>query len=59
MIDTLTAGTVWQLMDLDVAHDPVVAVSASLGACAVPAEFAAAAGMIVIASRLDVVAPVG
>lgn len=56
MIETLTAETVWQLMDLDAARDPVVAISGFLGACAVPAEFAAEAGMTVVASRVDVVA---
>ncbi|WP_018219154.1 hypothetical protein [Salinispora vitiensis] len=56
MTETLTAETVWQLMDLDIARDPVIAVSGSLGACAVTAEFATAAGMAVIASRVDIVA---
>jgi len=56
MIETLTAETIWQLMDLDIARDPVIAVSGFLGACAFPAEFATEAGMTVIASRVDIVA---
>ncbi|WP_432830557.1 hypothetical protein [Dactylosporangium sp. CA-092794] len=55
MIETLTAETVLQLMELGFAVDPVIASSPSLGACAIDAQGAAAAGMTVLASRLDVI----
>jgi hypothetical protein len=55
MIETMTAETVLQLMDSDVGADPVIAVSASLGACALAAESAEMAGMTIVASRLDVI----
>ncbi|GGM89927.1 hypothetical protein ACFFX1_21385 [Dactylosporangium sucinum] len=55
MIESLTAETVLQLMELDVAADPVIAQSPSLGACALDARGAEAAGMRVIASQLDVI----
>lgn len=55
MIETLTAETVLQLMESPIADDPVIAMSASLGACVVPAESAELAGMRIVASRLDVI----